>query len=60
MRGAVLEEGYVAKDILLKCIDQGLLLLTAKDKLRFLPPLTITLEELKNGLDILENVLNDI
>lgn len=60
MRGAVLEEGYVAKDIVLKCIDSGLLLLTAKDKLRFLPPLTITMDELKNGLDILENVLNDI
>ncbi len=60
MRGAVLEDGYVAKDIVATCIKKGLLLLTAKDKLRFLPPLTITLEQLKEGLDILESVLNDI
>ena len=56
MRGAALEQ-IGAKDVVERCLKQGLLLLTAKDKLRFLPPLTITKMELKKALDILENVL---
>lgn len=39
------------------CVDAGLLVLTAKDVLRFLPPLTITKGELDEGLAILEKVL---
>ena len=39
------------------CVQAGLLVLTAKDVLRFLPPLTITKEELDEGLAILEKVL---
>ena len=35
-------------------------LLTAKDKLRLLPPLTITLEELKEAMDVMEAVLTQI
>jgi acetylornithine/N-succinyldiaminopimelate aminotransferase len=38
-------------------VDAGLLVLTAKDVLRFLPPLTITKNELDEGLAILEKVL---
>ena len=46
------------KDIAAKCIDAGLLILTAgADALRMLPPLTITYEELDKGLSILKNVL---
>lgn len=37
--------------------DEGLLVLTAKEKLRFLPPLTITKEEIEAGLAILRKVL---
>ncbi|MEG0526993.1 MAG: aspartate aminotransferase family protein [Longicatena sp.] len=56
MRGVVLEN-VAAKDVVVACIERGVLLLTAKDKLRFLPPLTITKTELKKALDILEDVL---
>lgn len=48
-----------AKDIAQKCVESGLLILTAKTSLRFLPPLTITYEELQRGLDILKNVLEN-
>ncbi|MCI8554188.1 MAG: acetylornithine/succinylornithine family transaminase [Clostridiales bacterium] len=40
-----------------RCLENGLLVLTAKTLLRLLPPLTITDEELNRGLDILEMVL---
>jgi acetylornithine/N-succinyldiaminopimelate aminotransferase len=40
------------------CVDAGLLILTAKDVLRFLPPLTISREELDEGLTILKKVLS--
>ena len=45
-----------AKDIAFKCVENGLLILTAKTSLRFLPPLNITYDELKRGLDILKSV----
>ena len=45
------------KDVVIKCIDQGLVILTAKNKLRLLPPLNIKVEEITKGLDILEKVL---
>lgn len=45
-------------EIAAKCAENGLLILTAKEKLRFLPPLVITKEELDKGLSVLENVLN--
>lgn len=46
-----------AADILTAAADRGLLILTAKEKLRFLPPLTITYEEIDKGLAILEELL---
>ena len=45
-------------EIAAKCAENGLLILTAKEMLRFLPPLVITKEELDKGLSVLENVLN--
>ena len=39
-------------------LDKGLLLLTAKTKIRLLPPLTITYEEIDKGLEILLGLLN--
>lgn len=56
MRGVVLD-GIDVKTVVSACMEKGLLVLTAKDKLRLLPPLTITMEELKEAMDILENVL---
>ena len=40
------------------CIEKGLLVLTAKEKVRLLPPLTISDEEFEKGLDILSDVLS--
>ncbi len=46
------------KDTVKKCLEQGLMLLTAgKNVLRMLPPLTITYEEIDKGLEILKKVL---
>ncbi|HIZ54748.1 MAG TPA: aspartate aminotransferase family protein [Firmicutes bacterium] len=47
------KSGEVAK----ACIENGLIVLTAKEKVRLLPPLVITDEELDKGLDILTRVL---
>lgn len=47
-----------AADVVKTALDNGLLLLTAKDKVRLLPPLTITMEEIKEGLGILMDILN--
>jgi acetylornithine/N-succinyldiaminopimelate aminotransferase len=47
-----------AADTVKACLREGLLILTAKDKLRLLPPLTIEKEDIDEGLDILERVLN--
>ncbi|HBF66284.1 MAG TPA: aspartate aminotransferase family protein, partial [Clostridium sp.] len=46
-----------AKEVIQKCLDNGLLVLSAKTKVRLLPPLTITRKELEKGLSILANVL---
>lgn len=47
-----------AGDVVKAALDKGLLLLTAKTKVRLLPPLTITYEEIDKGLDILLSILN--
>ncbi len=47
-----------AGDVVKAALDQGLLLLTAKTRVRLLPPLTITYEEIDKGLDILLSILN--
>lgn len=46
-----------AHDIAQKALDNGLLVLTAKEKVRLLPPLTITYDELDEGLNILIKVM---
>jgi len=48
-----------AGDIAKKCLEKGLLVLTAKDKVRLLPPLTIDYSELDDGLRILIDVLEE-
>ena len=57
MLGAALEDGLKNTDIVAACLENGLLLLTAKEKLRFLPPLTITQEEIDIGLKTLEEAI---
>ncbi len=46
-----------SKAVVNKCIEKGLLVLTAKTKIRLLPALNISYEEIDAGLDILESVL---
>ena len=56
MLGVVLDKG-TAREAAEKCLENGLLILTAKTLLRLLPPLNITDEELEKGLSILEKTL---
>ncbi len=46
-----------AGEIAKKCSENGLLILTAKTKLRMLPPLVITKEEIDKGIAILKNII---
>ncbi len=51
----------VPKEIANKCIENGLLMLTAgSDAIRMLPPLTITYEEIDRGLAILKAVMEGV
>ena len=59
MVGLELKDGLKAVDIASKCMEEGLIPLTAKNKIRLLPPLNITFEELNKGLDILIHVLKE-
>jgi acetylornithine/N-succinyldiaminopimelate aminotransferase len=59
MVGIELKDGLKAVDIASKCMEEGLIPLTAKTKIRLLPPLNITFEELNKGLDILIHVLKE-
>lgn len=46
-----------AKDIAAECLERGLLVLTAKTKIRLLPALNISKNELDKGLNILKEVI---
>lgn len=59
MLGIRLEEGVIAAEIVKKGIANGVLALTAKTKLRLLPPLTITYEEIDEGLSAIEAALKE-
>lgn len=59
MLGAVLKKDN-AKAVAAACVPNGLLVLTAKTLLRFLPPLTITKEEIDQGLAILQRTISDL
>ena len=58
MLGASLVPPLAAGDIVSDCLQRGIVMLTAKEKLRFLPPLTITKQEIDAGLDILGEALH--
>ena len=56
--GVKVENGMDAHAIMEKCIEKGLLILTAKgDMCRFLPPLNISYEDIDKGLAIFEGVI---
>jgi acetylornithine/N-succinyldiaminopimelate aminotransferase len=47
-----------SSDVCAAALEKGLLTLTAKDKLRLLPPLNITYGEIDEGLNVLREVLS--
>lgn len=48
-----------AHDIAVKCVENGLLIITAKTLLRMLPPLNINYNELDEAVNILEKTLKE-
>lgn len=59
MIGIVLESDN-AKEVLARCAENGLLVLTAKNLLRLLPPLNIDYYDIDEGLDILEATIEEL
>ncbi len=48
-----------AKEVVMKCIEKGVLPLTAKTKIRLLPPLNISDGELEKAMDIITEVIEE-
>ena len=48
-----------AKEVVMKCIEKGVLPLTAKTKIRLLPPLNISDKELEKAMDIITEVIEE-
>lgn len=51
-------EGTTSKEVVKAAIRGGLIVLTAKEKVRLLPPLTITYAEIDKGLSILQQAIS--
>lgn len=60
MIGVEFEEGVKAADVVAKCIEKGVLFLTAKTKLRMLPPLIISDAQIEQGVAVLKDVLESL
>lgn len=61
LRGLVLKPGFVARDVLPKVQEAGVLLTAAGDRvLRFSPPLVVTLAELEEGVREVRAVLTEL
>lgn len=60
MIGIKLDDSFTAGEVAGKCVENGLLILTAKDKLRMLPPLNITQEEIDKGIRVLKKSLFEL
>lgn len=60
MVGIAFEEGISAAAVRTACEQQGLLVLTAKTRLRLLPPLILTQEDVDKALAILRTVLEKV
>ena len=60
MVGIEIDEKYKAADVVAKGIENGVIMLTAKNKIRLLPPLNITEDELNKGLDLLLKSLSEV
>ena len=60
MLGIEFEENIKAADVVAKSIEKGVLFLTAKTKLRLLPPLIISDAQIEQGISVLGAVLNEM
>jgi acetylornithine/N-succinyldiaminopimelate aminotransferase len=61
LRGLLLKQGMLAREVLPKIADAGLLLTAAGERvLRFTPPLVITDAEITEGVDIVRGVLSKL
>jgi len=49
--------GKDAKEVVKSALELGLIALTAKDRVRLLPPLNITYDEINEGLELLQEAL---
>lgn len=52
-------DGITAAEVAAKGIEKGVLLLTAKHKLRLLPPLIISYEQIEQGVTVLNAILQE-
>lgn len=52
-------EGIAGRAVVDKCLEQGIIFLTAKAKLRMLPPLIISDAQMEQGLSVLRQVLEN-
>ncbi len=59
MLGVTLGDGLTAREVVAACHKRGAMFLTAKEKIRLLPPLVITREEIDRGAAVLEQVLKE-
>ena len=59
MIGIELKSG-TSKAVAVKCLEKGLIVLTAHEKVRLLPPLNITEDQLEKGLAILEEAIKEV
>ena len=59
MLGVDVKEGHTNKELATLLLDNGLLCLTAGERLRLLPPLVITKDEMDKGLAIMKQTLHD-
>ena len=57
MLGIELKDGLNAREIVEKCILKGIIPLTAKNKIRLLPPLNISQRDLEKAVNILKEYL---
>ena len=48
-----------AKEVVLKCMEQGVLCLTAKDKVRLLPALNIPMDVLAKAISVIKDVVKE-
>ena len=61
LQGLILKPGFVARDVLPKLTDAGVLLTAAGERvIRFSPPLVVSIAELEEGVRVLRGVIAEL